>query len=216
MSIKRSYEDSCAAAHALDLVGERWALLIARELMLGPKRFTDLRASLPGISSNVLTQRLTELEQGAVLRKRKLGPPVSTWVYELTDWGRELEPIIIQLGQWGVRSPAFVPHCAISATSLALSFKAMFRPDNAQGVNARYALHLGNEQVLASVTNGQIEISRHLDGTADATIETTPNILASIIYGGRDLNEAVQSGELKMAGDQEAVDQFLTFFKLPA
>src|SRR6266516_1629899 len=96
---KRSYDDGCAAAHALDLVGERWALLIVRELVLGPKRFTDLRAGLPSISPNVLTQRLSELEQAAIVRRRKLAPPAGAWVYELTKWGLELEPVVIALGR---------------------------------------------------------------------------------------------------------------------
>src|SRR5712692_10221349 len=94
---KRSYEDGCAAAHALDLIGERWALLVVRELMLGPKRFTDLRAGLPGISANVLTQRLDELSDVAIVRSRQLDPPAGAWVYELTDWGRDFEPILSAL-----------------------------------------------------------------------------------------------------------------------
>src|SRR5690349_23072333 len=104
MATKRSYEDGCAAAHALDLIGERWALLVVRELVLGPKRFTDLRAGLPGISPNVLTQRLEELEAAAIVQRRKLPPPASAWVYELTDWGLELESVIMALGRWGARS----------------------------------------------------------------------------------------------------------------
>src|SRR5688572_21078405 len=99
----RSYEDGCAAAHALDIVGERWALLVVRELLLGPKRFTDLRTGLPGISPNVLASRLGELERTAVVRRRRLMPPAGSWVYELTPWGRELEPIILGLGHWGAR-----------------------------------------------------------------------------------------------------------------
>src|SRR5436189_5833106 len=105
MGVKRTYGESCAASHALDLVGERWALLIVRELLLGPKRFTDLRAGLPAISPNVLTQRLEELERAGVLRRRKLLPPAGAWVYELTEWGLDLEPVIIALGRWGARSP---------------------------------------------------------------------------------------------------------------
>src|SRR5215213_1670346 len=104
MVAKRTYCDGCAAAHALDLVGERWALLVARELILGPKRFTDLRAGLPGISPNVLSMRLDELEKVAVVRRLRLPPPAGQ-VYELTEWGRELEPILLQLGRWGARSP---------------------------------------------------------------------------------------------------------------
>ena len=105
----RSYEDGCAAAHALDLIGERWALLVVRELLLGPKRFTDLRAGLPGISPNVLSQRLDELERVGVVRRRRLLPPAASWVYDLTPWGQELEPIILQLGRWGARSPLRCP-----------------------------------------------------------------------------------------------------------
>src|ERR1700712_553090 len=101
----RHYEDACAAAHALDLVGERWALLVIRELLLGPKRFGDLRDSLPGISANVLTQRLEGLEATGVLTRHKLPPPANAQVYELTPWGYESEPIFQTLGRWAARSP---------------------------------------------------------------------------------------------------------------
>src|SRR3954465_10271605 len=90
----RSYDDACGAAHALDLIGERWALLVMRELMLGPKRFSDLRADLPGISANVLTQRLEGLEASGILMRRRLPPPSSAQVYEPTEWGYEAEPIV--------------------------------------------------------------------------------------------------------------------------
>src|SRR3977135_1313859 len=92
---KRSYDDGCAAAHALDLIGERWALLGVRELVLGPKRFTDLRAGLPGTSASVLARRLEERRRASVVHRRKLSPPAGAWVYELTDWGLELEPAIM-------------------------------------------------------------------------------------------------------------------------
>src|SRR3990170_3687429 len=105
-STKRTYDDACAAAHALDLIGERWALLVVRELLLGPKRFTDLKAGLPGASPNVLAQRLRDLEGVGIVRRRKLPPPAASRVYELTEWGLELEPAIISLGRWGARSPS--------------------------------------------------------------------------------------------------------------
>src|ERR1700744_6010614 len=104
---KRTYGDSCGIARALDIVGERWALLVVRELVHGPKRFTDLRAGLPAISPNVLTQRLDELELAAVVRRRQFPPPAAAWVYELTEWGYELGPILIELGRWGARSPTW-------------------------------------------------------------------------------------------------------------
>ena len=105
----RRYEDGCATAHALDLLGERWALLVMRELMFGPRRFSDLRASLPALSANVLTQRLEGLEAAGVVRRTRLPPPASVQVYELTEWGREAEPIVLALGRWGARSPLQPP-----------------------------------------------------------------------------------------------------------
>src|SRR3954470_2169992 len=105
MSTKRSYGEACRFAHALDLVGERWALLVVRELLLGPKRYTDLREGLPRASTNILAERLRELEERGVVRRRKLPAPYGASVYELTEWGRELEPIVAQLGAWGARSP---------------------------------------------------------------------------------------------------------------
>ncbi|HYJ29191.1 MAG TPA: helix-turn-helix domain-containing protein, partial [Allosphingosinicella sp.] len=115
---KRRYDDACGAAHALDLAGERWALLVMRELMLGPKRFTDLRADLPGISANVLTQRLEGLESAGVLARRRLPPPAPAQVYELTPWGYEAEPIFQVLGRWAARSPSHDPSLPLSAASL--------------------------------------------------------------------------------------------------
>ena len=133
MATKRTYCEACAAAHALDLVGERWALLVVRELLLGPKRFTDLRAGLPGVSPNVLAQRLRELEEAAVVRRRKLPPPAASRVYELTEWGMELEPVIVSLGRWGARSPLRPQDAGMSVDSLILSFRAMFDARAADG-----------------------------------------------------------------------------------
>ena len=106
MSSRRKYDQGCGSAHALDLIGDRWALLVVRELLLGPKRFTDLRDGLPGIGPNVLTQRLKELEEIGVLRRRVLPPPAASTVYELTEWGQELEEVLVRLGRWGARSPS--------------------------------------------------------------------------------------------------------------
>src|SRR4051794_35336700 len=122
MVTKRTYRDGCAAAHALDLVGERRALLVIRELLLGPKRFTDLQAGIPKASPNVLVQRPPELEQAEGVRRRKLPPPAASRVYELTDWGMELEPVIIRLGRWGARFPSKPRDAALSTDSLVLSF----------------------------------------------------------------------------------------------
>src|SRR5918998_3635780 len=127
-SKRRTYDDGCAAAHALDLVGERWALLVVRELLLGPKRFTDLRAGLPGASPNVLAQRLKELEQSGVVRRRKLPPPAAVQVYELTEWGAELEIVLKELGRWGARAP-LVQGAGMSFDAHLLSLKTLFDPE---------------------------------------------------------------------------------------
>src|SRR5690349_20079971 len=125
---KRKYEDGCAIAQALDVIGERWALLVVRELVLGPKRFTDLLAGLPGVSSDVLTQRLRDLSDTGVVRRRRLGPPAAAWVYELTEWGAELEDIILDLAQWVHKSPLLRYDLPLGPDSLMLSLKTRFDP----------------------------------------------------------------------------------------
>src|ERR1700682_5998806 len=123
---KRRYDEGCAVAHALDLIGERWALLIVRELLLGPKRFTDLRAGMPGASADVLAQRLRDLSESGVVRRKKLPPPAGSEVYEITEWGADLEPVITHLGRWGSRSATFDPAADSSVDSLVLSLRALF------------------------------------------------------------------------------------------
>src|SRR5688572_22543190 len=123
---RRKYDDGCAVAHGLDLIGERWALLVVRELLLGAKRFTDLRVGLRGASSDVLAQRLRELQQAGVVARRKLPPPANAWVYELTPWGVELEPIVMNLSRWASRSPSMPADAPMSVDSVILSLKALF------------------------------------------------------------------------------------------
>jgi DNA-binding HxlR family transcriptional regulator/putative sterol carrier protein len=215
-SKRRTYDDGCAAAHALDLVGERWALLVVRELLLGPKRFTDLRAGLPGASPNVLAQRLRGLEEAGIVRRRKLPPPVASRVYEVTDWGMELEPVLNGLGRWGARSPSKPRDAAMGVDSLVLSFRTMFDPRAAEGLAARYELRLGENRFRAEIADGRFEISRGGADQPDAIIETDPGTLAGLIYGDRTLAEAMRSGGLKVTGDQSAAERFLFLFPLPA
>ena len=211
----RSYEDGCAAAHALDLIGERWALLVVRELLLGPKRFTDLRAGLPNVSPNVLAQRLRELEQAGVVRRRKLPPPAASKVYELTEWGMGLEPVIVRLARWGSRSPSKPRDAALGVDSLVLSFRTMFDPRAAEGLTASYELSLGEDRFRAEVVDGHFEIARGVADRADATIETDPATLAALVYESRDLAEALRSGDVRIEGDRSKVERFLTLFPLP-
>ena len=214
-SKRRTYDDGCAAAHALDLVGERWALLVVRELLLGPKRFTDLKAGLPGASPNVLAQRLRELEGAGIVRRRKLPPPAASRVYELTEWGAELEPVIVRLGRWGARSPSKPRDAALGVDSLVLSFRTMFDPRAAEGLRASYELRFGEDRFRAVVDDGRFEISRGSADRPDAIIETDSDTLAALVYAGRPVAEAVESGDLKVEGDRSAVERFLGLFPLP-
>ena len=211
----RTYDDACAAAHALDLIGDRWALLVVRELLLSPKRFTDLRAGLSKASPNVLAQRLRELEQAGVVRRRELPPPAASRVYELTDWGEELEPVVSQLGRWGARSPLRPRDAGLGVDSLILSFRTMFDPRAADGLGASYELRLGEDRFRVVVDDGRFEVVRGAADGPDAVIETGPTTLAALVYEDRDLAEALYSGDVKIEGDESALESFLGLFPLP-
>lgn len=215
MPEKRSYDDGCAVAHALDLIGERWALLVVRELMLGPKRFTDLRIGMPGISPNVLTQRLEDLEQASIVVRRKLPPPASVWVYELTEWGRELEPVIKSIGRWAARSPTMPQGLPMSVNSLILSFRTMFDPKAAHGLKTEIELRLGESRYHVTIAAGHMELTAGRTDEPDAVIESDPDALAAVVYGGRKLAEALQAGDMRVEGDKALVKRFITLFPLP-
>ena len=212
---KRLYDDACGAAHALDLVGERWALLVIRELMLGPKRFGELRADLPGISANVLTQRLEGLEGAGVLSRRKLPPPASVQVYELTPWGYESEPIFQVLGRWAARSPSHDPSLPLTATSLFLSFRTMFDPERAQGFSARIGFRFGEVSYLVRVAADGVKVERGTTEEADATVTGTPPAVAGVVYGGVPLDVLIGSGALSLEGNRALFERFATLFPLP-
>ncbi|SMF48212.1 transcriptional regulator, HxlR family [Tistlia consotensis] len=216
MAGKRHYDDGCAAAHALDLVGERWALLVVRELLLGPRRFTDLRAGLPGISPNVLSQRLSELERASIVVRRRLPPPGAARVYALTDWGRELEPAIQALGRWAARSPARPRDLPMSASSLILSFRTMVDADRARGLAGTLELRLGEQHFRARLAEGRLALLPGEAERPDAVIAGSPDALAAVAYGGRPLDEALAEGALTVTGDRDLAARFLGLFPLPA
>jgi DNA-binding HxlR family transcriptional regulator len=160
MPSKRSYGDRCGVARALDLVGERWALLVVRELLLGPKRFTDLRAGLPNLGPDVLSQRLRDLEAIGVVRRAKLPPPASSQVYELTAWGQELEPVVLGLGAWGSRAPFPDGDARLGVDSAVLALKTLFDPASAGSIDEEFELRLGPERFRARVANGALAVAR--------------------------------------------------------
>ena len=217
MTTMRTYGDGCAIAHGLDLVGERWALLVVRELLLGPKRYTDLHRGLPNASPNVLYERLRELERAGIVRRRKLPPPAGSRVYELTDWGRELEPIVISLGRWAARSPSRPGDALIvSADSMVLALRTLFDPGAANGLRAGYELRLGEDRFRIEVADDGIEVARGGADRADATIDTDPATLDAVLWGGRRLADARRSGEMTIEGDKAAVERFVRLFPMPA
>jgi DNA-binding HxlR family transcriptional regulator len=212
---KRRYDEGCAVAHSLDLIGERWALLIVRELLLGPKRFTDLRAGLPGASADVLAQRLREMTESGVVRRRKLPPPAGSEVYELSEWGADLEPLVTHLGRWGSRSPSLNPMADSSVDSLVLSLRALFDPRAAQRFSATIGLRLTGNEFTVEVADGQLRVARGEAERPTATLETDRQTLAAMLYGGRSVGEVVAAGEATIAGKPDVVKRLLGLFPLP-
>lgn len=209
---RRWYDDACGTAHALELVGERWSLLIMRELMLGPRRFGDLRASLPGLSANILTQRLDGLEAAGILCRSRLPPPASVQVYALTDWGLEAEPIIRDLGRWAARSPRHDPTLPLSPVSMMLSFRTMFDPAKAKGASLCLGFRLGDEDFSVRVRKGVLDAGRGVAASPDAVITATPEAVAGAVYGDPAALDAL--GPL-IEGDRTAFTRFAGFFELP-
>ena len=208
----RTYGDGCGIAHALDLVGERWALLVVRELLLGPLRFSDLRAGLPGASPAVLSQRLRDLERAGVVGRRELPPPAASSVYELTPHGAELEPIVIALGSWALRSP-MVPAGPVSAVSAMLTLRTYFRPAEARP--AMIQVRLGDRFYLVRVGAGGVEVTAGQATTGDARVDTDPDTFVALLTGRLDLAESVESGAVRVDGDLAAVTRLVSGVSMP-
>ena len=216
MAARRTYGDRCGVARALDVVGERWALLVVRELLLGPKRFTDLRDGLPGLSADVLSQRLRGLEAAAVVRRRTLPPPAGSTVYELTPWGRDLEPVVLELGRWGSRAafPSGRPRLGADATAIAL--KTLFDAGRARGLDASVELRLGAHDVFrAAVAGGALELVRGTADHPDAVVEAGPSVLAAVLWHARPLADALRAGDVRIEGSRRVARRFLRLFPAP-
>ncbi|OKI49750.1 hypothetical protein A6A27_09710 [Micromonospora sp. CB01531] len=198
-------------ARALNLVGDRWALLVVRELLLGPKRFTDLRRGLPGASQSMLTSRLVELEEAQVIRRRRLGPPTSASAYELTEWGRDLEPALLQLARWGSRS-ALVSSAELSVDALALALKTTFDPAAARDFSVRCQLRLDGDILLVTVDNGRLDLTRADGADPELVIVTSVTVFRSLTFGGTPLHAA----DVTIRGDGEVAVRLLRLFKRPA
>jgi DNA-binding HxlR family transcriptional regulator len=212
---RRWYDDACGTALALELVGERWALMVVRELMFGPRRFSEIRCALPGLSANVLTQRLDGLEQSRVLAKRRLPPPGNAQVYELTPWGYQSERAIQELGRWAVRSPEHDTTLPLSAASMMMSLRTMYDPVRAAGIDATIGFRIGADHFRARLDAEGLAIRRDTADGADLVLEGAATTLAAIVYGGRPIADAEAAGELTVDGDRALAERFVTLFVLP-
>ena len=195
----------------MDLIGDRWAMPVVRELLLGPRRFGDIKTSLRGISANVLTQRLNDLEQAGLLTKRKLPPPASVQVYELTQWGYESAPIFQAMGRWAIRSPRHDPAKPFSPVSLMLSLRTMFSPQAAGDFAARIQLRLGEEEFFWIREGGEIRIGRGAIERPDLVLRgDSPSDIAAVVYGGAPAESILEQGDIAL------VRQLPAFFPMPA
>jgi DNA-binding HxlR family transcriptional regulator len=215
VSTTRSYGDACGIARALDVVGERWALLVVRELLLGPQRFSDLRRALPNAASNVVANRLRELERRGVVARRTLPPPAASSVYELTAWGRELEPIVLALGTWGVRVPLPPPPTTLSATSVLLFLRTCARPDpGAAPMVCR--LDLDGRVWTVGVERGRLHIQAGEPTDPDVSLRADPQVLNRLLDHPSELDAAVSDGSAAVTGDRSVLRRLLDSVAAPA
>ena len=212
---KRRFHDACGMAHSLELLGERWALFIVRELMLGPRRFSDLRADLPQLSANVLSQRLAELEKRGVLQKRKLPPPASVQVYELTEWGYEAEVIVQELGRWAARSPGHDPTLPISGVSILLSFRTMIDRAAIGDLDLSLGFRFGEDGYRGHLDTSGLTIVQGDPTGADILFEGMPGALGAYVYGGVSRDDLEKAGTLSITGDKAGAERFRALFRLP-
>lgn len=206
MPTSRSYRDSCGIARALDVVGERWALLVTRELLLAPQRFSELRHALPHVSSNLLADRLRELEHNGVIRR--LAPTEGPRVYELTEWGRKLEPMLLALGEWGIDAPQPPPPTALSATSVLIFLRHAARPDPAAPpMSCR--LELDGRVWTVRLASGRVQVQPGEPATAAVSLRAEPKTLSALLADPATLATACADGSVAVVGDLSAIGRLL-------
>jgi DNA-binding HxlR family transcriptional regulator len=215
MAGKRSYGDPCGIARALDVLGERWALLVVRELVLGPKRFTDLRAHLPGIATDVLAQRLRQLEEAGVLRQTTLPAPASGRAYELTPRGRDLQPVLHALGRWGSQERFRAGAHEMTVDAFAVALATVFDPARASGLDITLALVVDGDALMAEVHDDAFDIRRGPADQPDARIESSVAALREVLWRGRPLADAEADGSVTVGGLRTVVRRFLRLFPPP-
>jgi DNA-binding HxlR family transcriptional regulator len=205
MPTTRSYGDACGIARALDVVGERWALLVVRELLLGPQRFSDLRRALERASSNIVADRLRELEDRGVVARRTLPPPAASTVYELTAWGAELEPILLALGGWGIEAPHPPGPETLSATSVLLFLRGSARPAG----DAVCRVELDDRVWAVRAAEGEVHVDPGEPCEPDATLRTDPTTLNARLEDPSGLDAAIARGDVVASGDLSALRELV-------
>jgi DNA-binding HxlR family transcriptional regulator/putative sterol carrier protein len=211
--VAKRFDQYCPVAHAVSLVGERWALLIVRELLRGPKRYTDIVHGLPGIPTNILAARLRDLEGCGVIQRRKLPPPAACTVYELTEYGQGLEEPVYALARWGARSlgpPK--PEDELYDDWGLNALRAVFRPDEARGLTATYVLKVDDDVFTARFDDGELEPSVGEAPGADLTIETDKETFFYLCAGDLSPSEAVKSGRLRYHGSKATLERYFRIF----
>lgn len=208
----RWYDDACGSAFGMELLGERWSLLILRELMFGPRRFSDLRADLPGISAKVLTERLAGMERSGILCRATLSDPAPAQVYRLTPWGQSAEPILQEIGRWAAASPQHDPTLPLSAASFMMSLRTMLDRQAAAGLSVTAAMTVGNAHFSLRLAQSRLEVVRGRPDAADLAFEaeTAPR-LAALFYG----NVAPEVAGVTCRGAPETLRRFIDLFNLP-
>ena len=212
MTTARRYHDPCGIARALDVVGDRWALLVIRELIFGPKRFVQLRQGLDGVSPNVLSQRLRDLEDAGIVRREMLGPPAGVAIYELTARGQALEPILLELGRWGSQQP--MTTCGeLSTSALLVALETVFDP--AAATDATFALGIDSDWFGVAVASGSIGITHGRPEQPAVIFETDVATLRSVAFGREPITDAERDGRLTVHGNRHLAEGFARMFPSP-
>ena len=212
----RSYGQFCGVARALELVGERWALLIVRDLLVGPRRFTDLRHGLPRIPTNVLSERLKELEHAGIVHRRVLPRPAASIVYELTEYGSQLDDVLMRLGMWGAQSLGQPrPGEIMTADSMVMALRTTFVPEAAHGLQVSFELRLGEIVIYARIDGPTITVAEGPLAGADLIIEAGPAV-KDLMTGDVTPADAIASGSVRLTGNQALLGRFVELFHIPA
>lgn len=215
--VTRGYGQFCGLARALELVGGRWALLVVRDLLTGPKRFSELQEGLHGIPTNVLTSRLRELEEVGIVERRVQAHPGGGVAYALTEYGLELEEPVLQLGFWGAKTMG--PPCEgdfVSVDSLALALRGAFRPDRARGPQRVYELRIDGKPLRVAVRSRRASVPAESPNEPDVVLETDPGVMRELLSGSLPVDDAITSGHLRVDGERAEARRFVEMFQFPS